>query len=449
MLRYPSTPLNKNARQVVARLQAAGFTALWAGGCVRDLIMGRAPQDYDIATNATPAQVLKIFPRALAVGKAFGVVRVALAKHEFEVATFRKDHAYQDGRHPQRVSFTNARLDALRRDFTINALFFDPLSKKIHDYVNGRADIAAGIIRSVGRPAERFAEDYLRMLRAIRFATTLDFQLESQTLAAIHRQAAQIINISAERIQQELTRILLEAKQAGDALILLLWSGLLQAILPEVVAMRGQAQPPQFHPEGDVFLHTVLMLNAMPQRSLRLAYAILLHDIGKPPTAQPGPDNRIRFYGHAEEGARIATEILTRLRLPGDDIKAITFAIGNHMRFMDVRKMRRATLRRLVGAATFPLELELHRLDCLTSHGDLCNFEFLKQFQEACRAEPILPPPWISGSDLLALGVPQGPRIGYWKQLAYDAQLEKTFNSRPAGLAWLKKQMRAQQKENS
>ncbi len=446
MLQQVPTPLSAGARDVVARLQAAGFNALWAGGCVRDLILGRAPKDYDIATSAAPEQILALFPRAVAVGKAFGVIRVIQGELEFEVATFRKDHAYRDGRHPETVSFTDEKNDALRRDFTVNALFFDPLAGKVHDHVGGQADLAARLIRAVGKPDDRFAEDHLRLLRAIRFAATLDFALDPGTFAAIQRQAAALGKISAERIQQELTRTLLESARPGDALGMLLNAGLLPVILPEVAALRGQAQPPQFHPEGDVFTHTRLLLNAMRQPSLRLAYAALLHDIGKPPTAKL-VDGRLRFNQHAALGAAMAEAILKRLRLPSEDIKAIVFCIANHMRFMDVRKMRRATLHRLVGAPTFPLELELHRLDCAASHGDLQNFDFLREFEREFRAQPVLPKPWVTGHDLMALGITRGPEIGRWKKLAYDAQLEKFVPDREAALAWLKKLLAAKRAE--
>lgn len=453
MVHLVPSPLSEAARQVVRRLQAAGFAALWAGGCVRDMIMGRPPKDYDIATGATPDQVLELFPRAVAVGKAFGVVRVALGDHEFEVATFRKDHAYRDGRRPEAVSFTDEKTDALRRDFTINALFFDPVAGTVHDYAGGQADIAARLIRAVGRAEDRFAEDHLRMLRAIRFAATLDFTVDPATFEAIRQHAPAIGKISGERIQQELTRTLLESARPGDAVGMMLSAGLLAVILPEVAALRGQAQPPQFHPEGDVFTHTLLMLNAMlagpagSQPSLRLAYAVLFHDIGKPPTAQL-TDGRIRFNQHAQHGAAMAEAILKRLRLPSDDIKAIVFSIANHMRFMDVRKMRRATLHRLVGAATFPLELELHRLDCAASHGDMQNFDFLREFEREYRARPVLPKPWVTGDDLLALGVPNGREVGRWKKLAYDAQLENAVASREAALAWVKKLVDAKRAES-
>ncbi|MBU4198448.1 MAG: CCA tRNA nucleotidyltransferase [Verrucomicrobia bacterium] len=442
------TPLSDGAHQVAQRLQAAGFSALWAGGCVRDMIMGRAPKDYDLATNATPERVMALFPRAIAVGKAFGVVRVAIGGLEYEVATFRKDHAYKDGRHPEAVSYTDEKTDAQRRDFTVNALFFDPLAGKVHDYVNGQADITARVIRAVGHPNERFEEDHLRMLRAIRFASTLDFTLDTKTFEAIRTNAQQIGKISVERIQQELTRILLESARSGDAIGLMLKTGLLQVFLPEVAAMLGQAQPPQFHPEGDVFTHTMLMLNAMQKPSLRLAYAVLLHDVGKPMTAKL-TDGRIRFNQHASHGATMAETILKRLRLPSEDIKAIVFSIGNHMRFMDVRKMRRATLHRLVGAPTFPLELELHRLDCAACHGDMQNFDFLTEFQRECRAKPVLPKPWVTGADILALGVPSGREVGRWKKLAYDAQLEKAVAHREAALAWLKKLITAKRAKSA
>ncbi|MBU0714612.1 MAG: CCA tRNA nucleotidyltransferase [Verrucomicrobia bacterium] len=459
MISIPTNPLSDGARSVVRRLTKEGFTALWAGGCVRDLIMGRAPKDFDIATSAVPDQVERLFPRAVTVGKSFGVVRVRVQTHEYEVATFRKDQAYRDGRHPEGVVFTDEQTDALRRDFTVNALFLDPLTGTVRDYVGGQADLAARLIRAVGRADDRFAEDHLRMLRAVRFAVTLDFKLDPATADAIRRHAPQIEKVSAERIQQELTRILLEAPQPGAAIELLQTVGLLPVILPEVSALRGQEQPPQFHPEGDVWTHTIMMLNAMHPRpssladpsslgqaggqpDLRLAYAVLLHDVGKPGTAK-FVENRIRFDCHAGVGAALAEEILKRLRLPNDDIKAIAFCIGNHMRFMDVQRMRKATLCRLVGAPTFATELELHRLDCAASHGDLTNHTFLTAFLAARRAEPVLPKPWVTGHDILPLGVTAGREIGRWKQRVYDAQLEGLVENREAALAWLRRELAA------
>ncbi|MCX6992594.1 MAG: CCA tRNA nucleotidyltransferase [Kiritimatiellaeota bacterium] len=463
MISIPTNSLSDGARSVVRRLTEAGFTALWAGGCVRDIIMGREPKDFDVATSAVPDQVEKLFPGAMTVGKSFGVVRVRVQAHEYEVATFRKDQAYRDGRHPEGVVFTDEQTDALRRDFTVNALFLDPLTGAVRDYAGGQADLAARLIRAVGHPDDRFAEDHLRMLRAVRFAATLDFMLDPATADAIRRHAPQIAIVSAERIQQELTRILLEASQPGTAIELLQAVGLLPVILPEISALRGQEQPPQFHPEGDVWTHTIMMLNAMHQPArnathsvaggpdelgqavqpdLRLAYAVLLHDVGKPGTAK-FVENRIRFDCHAGVGAALAEGILKRLRLPNDDIKAIAFCIGNHMRFMDVQRMRKATLCRLVGAPTFATELELHRLDCAASHGDMTNHAFLVAFQAARRAEPVLPKPWVTGHDILPLGVTAGREIGRWKQMVYDAQLEGLVENREAALAWLRRELAA------
>lgn len=448
MISIPSNSLVDGARAAVRHLTKAGFSALWAGGCVRDLIMGRDPKDFDIATSALPDQVEHLFPGAVSVGKSFGVVRVRVQAHEYEVATFRKDQAYLDGRHPEGVVFTDEQTDAQRRDFTVNALFLDPMTDTVHDYVGGQADLAARLIRAVGRPDDRFAEDHLRMMRAVRFAASLGFELDPATAAAIGRHAPQIAKVSAERIQQELTRILLEALRSGAAIELLQTVGLLPVILPEVSALRGQEQPPQFHPEGDVWTHTIMMLNAMRNPDLRLAYAVLLHDVGKPGTAKVVA-NRIRFDCHAGVGSVLAEEILKRLRLPNDDIAAIAFCIANHMRFMDVRRMRKATLRRLAGAPTFATELELHRLDCEASHGDMKNYDYLVEFQAACRAEPVLPKPWVTGHDILALGLVAGPEIGRWKQRAYDAQLEGLVENREAALAWLRRELSATARSRS
>lgn len=439
--------LAEGAKTIVLRLRTAGFQALFAGGCVRDMIMGREPKDFDVVTDARPEKVLELFPRAVAVGKAFGVVRVGVSAcpgsakdNYYDVATYRTDGIYSDGRHPQSVAFADERSDAERRDFTINAMFFDPIEGKIHDYVGGKEDLSKKIIRAVGNPDERFQDDHLRMLRAVRFAATLNFAIEPRTADSIKRYAPLIGRVSAERIQQELSRILLESAQPGNALEMLSSFGLLKEILPEVEAMRGQEQPPQFHPEGDVWTHTIMMLNAMGRPSFRLAYAVLLHDVGKPVTALKAPD-RIRFNRHAECGAAIAAAILQRLRLPSADIKAIGHIIGNHMRFMDVRRMRKSTLRHLITAETFPDELELHRLDCEASHGDMQNYFFLADFKKTFEAEPVLPEPLISGNDIIALGVTRGPLVGRLKKAAYDAQLEGKFDGRDAALEWLKKEL--------
>jgi poly(A) polymerase len=433
---FQKSGLFNGAKSIVLKLRAKGFQALFAGGCVRDVVMGRMPKDIDIVTDAVPDQVLKLFPRSVAVGKAFGVVRVGAADVYYDVATYRADGVYHDGRHPGSVAFADEKTDARRRDFTINAVFYDPVDGKFKDHVGGLADIERKIIRTVGNPNDRFQEDHLRMLRAVRFAATLNFSVEPETAAAIKRHATLISKVSAERIQQELSRILVEAQKAGDAFVMLSSYGLLKEILPEVEEMRGQEQPPQFHPEGDVWTHTILMLNAMHSPSLRLAYAVLLHDVGKPPTAVQAPD-RIRFNRHASYGAGMASKIMERLRLPSADIKAVSHIIGDHMRFMDVRRMRRSTLRRLITSETFPDELELHRLDCEASHGDLENYMFLVRLQKEYEAEPVLPPPFITGHDIIKLGISAGPRVGELKKAAYDAQLEGKFDGRAGALKWL------------
>jgi len=434
----PRDAMRDGATDVAARLQAAGFITYWAGGCVRDLLRGAVPLDYDIATNALPDQVIRIFPDAHLTGKSFGVVRVTRNAHDFEIATFRADHAYSDGRHPDAVTFSDPPTDAARRDFTINALFYDPIARRLYDYVDGSRDLQSRIVRAVGDPARRFAEDHLRLLRAIRFAARLEFTIEPDTAAAILAAAETIVRISAERVRDELGRILTEAARPGDAIALMEQMGLLQAILPEVRAMRDQAQPPQFHPEGDVLAHTIIMLNNLPRPpGLRLALAVLLHDVGKPVTAHQAED-RLRFHHHAETGAAIARLIMERLRFSNDDTDAVTLMVNNHMRFMNVREMRRATLRTLVGGPCFPDELELHRLDCEASHGDLDNYHFLREFQSALAAEPALPKPWITGHDIIALGVPEGRAVGEWHKRAYERQLEGLAPDREVLLAWLK-----------
>jgi poly(A) polymerase len=441
----PATPEQQGALEAVQRLQKAGFIAFFAGGCVRDLVMGRTPKDYDLATNAIPDKVLDLFPESVAVGKSFGVIRVQVANHWYEVATFRKDAAYSDGRHPESVTFSDPETDAERRDFTINALFYDPVRQELLDYVQGMEDIAQHRVRTVGDPEARFREDRLRLLRAVRFAATLEFTLDPATAAAIRAAAPGIVMISAERIREELTRILTEARHVGEALIMLSDLALLEAILPEVAVMHGTEQPPEFHPEGDVFKHTVLMLNALHTTDPQLAWAVLLHDVGKPPTAQL-KEGRWRFERHAGVGAEVARRILERLRFSSDDAAAIGHMVGNHMRFVDVKEMRRSTLRQLVGAPTFVQELELHRLDCLASHGDLENYGYLVAFLDQMRSEPVLPDPWVSGRDVMALGIPEGRDVGVWRKKAYEAQLEGVAPDRDHLLTWLRNEVAASDK---
>lgn len=446
MTTYPlalvvSHPAAAGAVEVVRRLQAAGFIAYWAGGCVRDLIMNRVAKDYDIATNAVPDKVMELFPDAVAVGKSFGVVRVPVEENWYEVATFRKDASYEDGRHPVSVTFSDPETDAERRDFTVNALFYDPFRQEVIDYVAGREDIDRRVIRAVGDPGARFREDQLRLLRAVRFSATLGFALDPATAHAIRDTASRITTISAERVREELSRLWVEAQQAGDALVMLRDLGLLAEVLPEIAAMQGVQQPPEYHPEGDVFEHTVIMLNQMHTTDYRLAWAVLLHDVGKPPTAQL-KEGRWRFECHANVGEVAARAILERLRFSTDDTNAIAFMVGNHMRFVDVKSMRRSTLRRLVGAPTFPSELELHRLDCMSCHGDLENFHYLGEFQRQMQSEPVLPAPWVNGRDIIAMGVREGPEVGVWRKKAYDAQLEGSYPDRESLLVWLKAEIK-------
>ena len=436
------TALAAAARAVVEHLQGAGYQAVWAGGAVRDLLRGRPPKDIDIATSARPEQVQQLFPDSRAFGKAFGVIQVTRDGQAFEVATFRQDIDYTDGRRPTRVAFASAEQDAQRRDFTINGLFYDPVTDRVLDHVGGQADLAAGILRAIGDPAARFAEDHLRLLRAVRFASVLGYTIEPGTADAIRAAAPHLARISAERIQQELNRMLLESPQPSHAFRLLSDLGLLAVVLPEVQAMRGVEQPPEFHPEGDVFEHTLIMLDTMAGRTLPLAWAVLLHDVGKPPTfrisQEPDGRSRIRFDSHDRVGADLATAILTRLRMSNHLIEEVAHCVRQHMRFMHVQQMRTGKLRHLVGAPTFPIELELHRVDCLSSHGDLSNHTFLRAFADKLRDEPVLPAPLVSGHDILALGITPGPAVGRWRQAAYEAQLESVFADRAAGLAWLR-----------
>ncbi|NLB54571.1 MAG: CCA tRNA nucleotidyltransferase [Lentisphaerae bacterium] len=436
----PNSSEYNSAIVVATRLKNAGFEALLAGGCVRDMIMGRVPRDYDIATNANVDDTLELFPDGITVGKAFGVIRIKLNNFCFEIASFREDHDYTDGRRPGSITFTDAKNDALRRDFTVNALFYDPFAEEIRDYVGGYKDIQNKVIRAVGDPDKRFNEDYLRMMRAVRFSGVLGFEINPSTLNALKTNAYNIAKISKERVRDELTLTLTESLKPGRTVELLQEIGLLKEILPEVSATKGQEQPPEFHPEGDVFEHTVMMLDMMEKKpSLQLAYSVLFHDIGKPPTAKMGAD-RLRFDGHASVGAKMAVEIMKRLKFSNADTKTIAFCVENHMRFMDVRKMRRSTLHRLIAAPTFDIELELHKLDCLASHGKLLNYNFLIQAKQSFKAKPSLPKPLVTGEDIIALGIPEGKEVGKWKALVFEAQLEGYFTDRNEALEWVKQQ---------
>lgn len=413
------------ALHIVRKLNAAGYQALYAGGAVRDELLGRRAADYDVTTDAHPEVVMRLFPKHTAVGAHFGVVLVHLDGSHIEVATFRTDAAYRDGRHPDHVEYaSDAQEDVLRRDFTINGLLKNPLTGEILDYVGGRADLKAGVIRAIGDPDRRFGEDRLRMLRAVRFAARLDFRLDPATQEAIRRQSADIHQISQERIRDEILKMLTEG-QARRAFELLDATGLLRVLLPEVTAMKGVEQPPQFHPEGDVWTHTLMMIGALPAGvSKTLALGVLLHDVGKPPTFRRAPD-RIRFDNHAFIGARMAERICQRLRLSREEAEQVVALVDNHMRFMDAPRMRESTLKRFLRMEHFADEhLELHRLDCTMSHGDLSTWEMLRNKVDKMPPESIRPPRLLTGEDLIRMGMAPGPRFREILTAVEDAQLE-------------------------
>lgn len=432
--------LADGAAAVVARLQRAGYAAYFAGGCVRDRLLGREPHDYDVATGATPDQVVALFPRTTGlIGKSFGVVQVMEGEQAFEVATFRQDLDYADGRRPNAVRFVTAEEDAQRRDFTVNGLFFDPVAGKVIDFVGGRADLEAKVIRAIGDPASRFAEDKLRLLRAVRFAVTLGFRIEAKTWDALGAHAAEIQAVSPERIRDELDKIW-TGPDPARGLDLLDQSGLLAAVLPEISGLHGVEQPPQFHPEGDVFKHTRLMLSHLRDAPRVLALSVLLHDVGKPATYRVDSTGRIRFNDHENVGARMAEEILARLRYPNDVIAQVRDCVQNHMTFKDVPHMRRATLKRLMARPTFPQELELHRIDCISSHGLLDIYEPLKAQFEAMAPEEINPSALVTGHVLMAeLGLKPGRLLGQLLRHIRDAQLDGKLHTKEEALAFARR----------
>jgi poly(A) polymerase len=419
------------ADQICRTLRAAGHQAYLVGGCVRDILLKREPADYDVATDATPVRVQQLFPRSLAVGARFGVIVVLDETTEenslhVEVATFRSDVGYTDGRHPDKVVYAkSAEEDVKRRDFTINALLLNPETNEILDYVGGRKDLDAGIIRAIGKPAERFAEDKLRMIRAVRFAARFRYAIESATFTAIVKAAPQIHEVSAERLRDELTKILTEGA-ARRGFELLDETRLLDQLLPEVARMKGVEQPPQFHPEGDVWTHTLMMIGGLPKGcSSTLAWGVLLHDVGKPPTFTPpsGPNDRIRFDEHPEVGVRIAEEICRRLRFSNEDTAQILALIANHMRFKDVPQMKVSTLKRFVRQERFDEHLELHRLDCSSSHGHLDNYGLVRDFLATTPPEQVRPPRLVTGNDLIEMGFKPGPPFHAILEAVEEAQL--------------------------
>jgi poly(A) polymerase len=439
--------MRSSAAEIVRRLQAAGFAAFWVGGCVRDFFLGREPGDYDIATSARPEEVEKLFKRTIAVGRKFGVMVVVEGGQQFQVATFRAEADYRDGRHPGRVTFGDAQADARRRDFTVNGLFYDPITKQLHDWVGGEADLRAKVIRTIGPASERFAEDHLRLLRAVRFAVQLDFEIEPRTFAAIRKLAAKIKLISAERIRDELLKLFAPGNgtRAACGLELLRDSGLLEHILPELAATIHCEQSPDFHPEGNVFNHLRLMLAQMPaDADPLLPWAVLLHDIAKPLTASRDPKTgSLHFYAHEKIGATMAGEILERFHFPRKQVETVVKAVRYHMQFKDALQMRKSTLRRLLMRPTFPLELELHRLDCLGSHGRLDVYDYLVAQARELETKPEIRPPLLTGKDLIALGMKPGPALGKLLSEIREQQLQDELKTSRQAKAWAKKQIAA------
>lgn len=447
--------MKEHALHVVRELRRHGFQSYLAGGCVRDMLLGLDPTDYDVTTDAEPDQVMRIFPETYAVGAQFGVVLVPVPKegrehdtagppHPVEVATFRNDGVYSDGRHPDKVQYSKSpEEDVRRRDFTINGLLMDPLDgDRLLDFVGGRADLAAKVVRAIGDPERRFQEDKLRMLRAVRFAARFGYVIHRSTFAAIQKLAPAIHRVSRERVRDELTKMLTEG-HARAAFELLDQSGLLKEVLPEIVRMHGVEQPPQFHPEGDVWIHTLMLLEQLPAGCARtLAWGALLHDVGKPSTFRVAPD-RIRFDRHVEVGVAIAHEICQRLHFSNDDTEQIEALVANHMRFADVVRMKPSTLKRFLRLPSFEEHMELHRIDCKASHGGLDLYNFVSEKLRTTPAEEIRPAPLLTGRDLIGLGYSPGPRFKEILAAVEDAQLEGNLQSGQAAVEWVKSEFPA------
>jgi len=428
------------ANSICDTLHRSGHQALLVGGCVRDLLMGQEAADYDVTTDATPERVLSLFPEGLGVGAQFGVVLVPREGFQVEVATFRSDVGYSDGRHPDRVVYsTTPQEDVQRRDFTINGLLMRHDTGEVLDFVGGRADLTPGTLRVIGEPSRRFAEDKLRMLRGVRFAARFGLSLESATREAICRHASEIGQVSAERVRDELTKLLTEGA-ARQGFELLEDTGLLRQLLPEIAAMKGVDQPPEFHPEGDVWIHTRIMLEQLPaQCAPTLAWGVLLHDVGKPPTFKSAEEtgDRIRFDGHVEVGVRMAEEICRRLKFSNEDTEQVIALVANHMRFKDVEQMRTSTLKRFVRLARFDEHLELHRLDCLSSHRKLESYGFVQRFLAETPPEQVQPPRLLTGDDLQEMGYIRGPLFAKILRSVEDAQLEGRLQSKERAIEYV------------
>jgi putative nucleotidyltransferase with HDIG domain len=431
------------ATSIVQTLRQRGFQAYLVGGCVRDLLLQREPKDYDVATDATPGQVMGTFPETYAVGAQFGVVLVPAPEGQVEVATFRSDIGYSDGRHPDEVRFSrDPREDVARRDFTINGMLLDPVSGEVLDFVGGREDLQAGLIRTIGNAEHRFAEDKLRMLRAVRFAARFEYGIVPETFAAVLKLADEIEVVSRERVRDELTKMLTEG-HGRRAFEMLDESGLLRHVLPEISAMHGVEQPAEFHPEGDVFVHTLMLLDNLPQPCPpTLAWGALLHDVGKPATFRVAPD-RIRFDGHVEVGVKMAEEICRRLRFSNDDTKQILALVDNHMRFGHATRMKESTLKKFIRIPAFDEHLALHRADCLASHRILSTYEFIQQKRAEIPEEKMRPAPLVTGNDLIAEGHKPGPKFKEILSAVEDAQLEGRLPSREAAMEFVRREFPA------
>ena len=422
------------ALNIIRELRRKGHTALFAGGCVRDILMRRRPNDYDIVTDAKPEQLKALFEKTIPIGEQFGVMCVISRGFQFEVATFRTDVDYRDGRRPTAVKYAGAKEDAARRDFTINGMFYEPTEGKVLDLVGGEEDLEGKIVRAIGNPDERFQEDYLRMLRAVRFAATLGFEIEPQTMQAIQANAARISGISAERIRAELEKILTDAGRARG-LGLLDASRLLEQILPEVAAYKGVSQGKRRHPEGDVWEHTLTALSKLESPSFELALATLLHDVGKPSTA----DTEERpFQNHERVGEEMARRIAMRLKLSARETDIISFLVRHHMILKDVQRMKKSTLKRLIGHEFFEQLAELHRVDALASGGDLADYSFAMEARRTMPDEVVKPAPLVSGEDLAAVGIPRGPEMGKIVRRLYTAQLDEEIRTREEALEMAK-----------
>ncbi len=421
------------ANLICETLRRNGYQALLVGGCVRDLLLGREPADYDVTTNAKPEEVVKLFPESVAVGAQFGVILIPRDGLKVEVATFRSDVGYSDGRHPGSVVYSKTpQEDVQRRDFTINGLLMRHDTGEVLDYVGGQADLTAKIVRAIGEPDRRFREDKLRMMRAVRFAARFGFEIETETFRAVRRHGAEIHQVSPERLRDELTKMLTEGA-ARQAFELLDETWLLQQVLPEIGAMKGVEQPPQYHPEGDVWIHTRMMLEGLPKdASPTLAWGVLLHDVGKPPTFQSAAQtgDRIRFNNHVEVGVRMTEAICRRLRFSNEDTEQILALVGNHMKFGAVQEMRASTLKRFVQLPLFEEHLALHRLDCLSSHRQLDSYEFVRRFLEVTPPEQVRPERLLTGDDLQAMGFRPGPQFSKILRALEDAQLEGDVTTR-------------------